>query len=183
MLEKRKGEKIHIRDIEISTYTCDVEGIIVEGILKDDRLTPYYTIMGESKPPSTIHHMIIRMLVNGQPLTIQDIEVEMPCSPREQCRETMEFLNSIKGMTISSGFTEKVKKTIGGNKGCAHLTTLVISMAAAAVQGFWSYYARKPISSDKVSLGIIKQHLVDTCWLWRKEGPFITTFNELSNKS
>jgi hypothetical protein len=43
-------------------------------------------------------------------------------------------------------------------------------MAPAAVQGYWAHYSRKPVDKD-VSSDSMKQFLVDTCWVWRKEGP------------
>jgi len=41
-LDSSKGRKIHTRNIEISTYESDGENIIVEGILKEDRLISFY---------------------------------------------------------------------------------------------------------------------------------------------
>ena len=45
-LKDRCGEKIHVRSVEVSTYECKGEGIIVEGVLKDERLKPYYLTVG-----------------------------------------------------------------------------------------------------------------------------------------
>ena len=88
--------------------------------------------------PGTVHHMIIRMEIEGPKLTIEDIEVEMPTIPYEACLETQGCLNQLKGMPIFAGFTAKVKKLVGGRKGCCHLLSLLTAMAPAAVQGAWS---------------------------------------------
>jgi len=58
----------------------------------------------------------------------------------------------------------------GGIKGCVHLTTLLLSMAPAALQGYWIFEARKIQRSEEPVLDIEK-YLVDACWAWRKDGP------------
>ncbi len=170
-LKERCGDKVHTRSVEVSTYECKGEGIIVEGVLKDNRLKPYYLISGEANPPGTIHYMIIRMLV-GDRLAIKKIEVEMPRTPHADCVETINSLKAIEGLNIATGFSAKVKKITGGIKGCTHLTTLLLVMAPAAVQGYWSNIARKPFN-DKLSRESMEKYLADTCYTWRKDGPLM----------
>jgi hypothetical protein len=170
-LKERCGDKIHVRNVEVSTYECEGEGIIVEGVLRDNRLKPYYLIAGDAHPPGTIHHMIIRLLV-GENLLIKKIEVEMPCTPHTDCIETINSLKEIEGLNIAPGFSFRVKKITGGIKGCSHLTTLILVMAPAAVQGFWSNMARKPFDG-KLSRESMEKYLADTCYTWRKDGPLM----------
>ena len=103
-----KGRKIHARNIEISTYEYDDEYIVVEGELKEDALIAIY-ISGEKHQPHTVHNMIIRMLIECSSLTIKEINVEMPGIPYDECIETSNSLDMIKGLRISPGFTSKVK--------------------------------------------------------------------------
>ena len=98
-------------------------------------LVETYRLTGDAHPPGTVHHMIIRMEIKGPKLIIVDIEVEMPTIPYEACLETLDCLNQLKGMPIVSGFTAKVKRLVGGRKGCCHLLSLYTAMAPAAVQG------------------------------------------------
>lgn len=170
-LKDRCGDKVHTRSVEVSTYECKGEGIIVEGILKDNRLKPYYLISGEANPPGTIHHMVIRMLI-GDKLAIKKIEVEMSRTPHADCVKTISSLKEIEGLNIAPGFSAKVKKITGGIKGCTHLTTLLLVMAPAAVQGYWSNIARKPFD-DKLSRESMEKYLIDTCYTWRKDGPLM----------
>jgi hypothetical protein len=165
------GEKIHVRSVEVSTYECSGEGIIIEGILKDNRLKPYYLITGNAHPPGTIHHMIIRLLI-GDNLLIKKIEVEMPSTPHADCTETINSLKEIEGLNIAPGFSARIKKITGGIKGCTHLTTLLLVMAPAAVQGYWSNIARKPFHG-KLFRESIEKYLTDTCYTWRKDGPLM----------
>ncbi|UCD80196.1 MAG: DUF2889 domain-containing protein [Desulfobacterales bacterium] len=169
-IEADKHEKIHTRRIEVATYDCGEHGIIVEGRLKDDRLQAICRPAGELVPPGRVHHMIIRMQVRGPNLTIEDIEVEMPTVPYQECIETLTSLEPIKGMQIASGFTNEVKELVGGAKGCAHLVALLVSMASAAVQGAWTAVSRRPSEQSGYRERAMKA-IVDTCRVWRKDGP------------
>ncbi len=73
LLAKSKTKCVHTRNITISTFDCDKGGIILEGELIDDRLTSDFSPAGEERPPKIIHHMKIRMWIDGQPLSIKDI--------------------------------------------------------------------------------------------------------------
>ena len=169
-IETDRYEKIHTRRIEVATYDCGQDGIIVEGSLKDDRLQPIHRLDGKQVAPGRVHHMIIRMRVRGLNLSIEDIEVEMPTVPYEECIETQTSLEPVKGMHIASGFTNEVKELVGGAKGCAHLVALLVSMASAAVQGAWTAVSRRPTDhSDYRDRAMAS--IVDTCRVWRRDGP------------
>jgi hypothetical protein len=166
---KYKDRKIHTRRLQISTYEYDDGHIVVEGILKDDLLIPIYA-SGKEKQPHSPHHMIIQILVECSSFTIRDIIVKMLSIPYDWCTETSDSLDSIKGLKIEPGFTSKVKKMLRESKRCLHLTTLFFAMVPTVMQGYWTFNARKPRSGD-VPYDMIKNYLIDTCWVWRKDGP------------
>ena len=170
-------KKIHNRKIDINTYESTSDSVIVEGILNDERLVDTYRPNGDMHPPGTVHHMIIRMEIQGSKLTIEDIEVEMPTILYEACLETLDTLNQLKGMPIIAGFTAKVKRLIGGRKGCCHLLSLLTAMAPAAVQGAWSAVIREPIDPDTYRTRALKR-IKNTCWVWREDGPLMTAWCE-----
>lgn len=173
----QKQEKIHTRKIDIATYKGSQDTIVVEGILKDDRLFESFLATGKKRPPGTFHHMIIRMEVKGPELVIQDIEVEMPKVPNKHCTEIMDCLAPIKGTPIVSGFTRKVKAIAGGPRGCNHLLALLIAMGPAAVQGAFSLVSLKPIdkgASDKIRF----ERLKNTCYAWREDGPLMKRYKD-----
>ncbi len=169
-LDMCKGEKIHNRNIDISTFECDDERIIIVGELVEKRLKPYYTVKGELHEPDTVHHMLIRMQIEVSTLTIKEIEVELIETPHEECPELTGCLDCMKGMRIAPGFSTRVREMVGGPAGCSHLTTLLLAMAPAAVQGYWVHRSQKPIESG-ISEEMMEQYLVDTCRVWRKDGP------------
>lgn len=171
IIEVNGLEKIHNRNLDISSYVVDENHILVAGELKEGNLVRIYETFDKPREPRIFHHMQIQLLIEGATLTIKDVFVKIPSAPHnEVCREMENSLDEIKGLNIAPGFTSKVRKIAGGIKGCVHLTTLLLSMASAAVQGNWVFKARKADESDHVHLDIEK-FLFDTCWAWRKEGP------------
>ena len=143
---------------------------MVEGVLTDERLTDSYRSLGEALSPGTVHHMIIRMEVRGPELAIEDIDVEMPTVPMQECLETLDSLTPLKGLPIVSGFTSRVKDLVGGAKGCAHLVALITAMASAAVQGAWAAMTSKPRDPATFLPGA-RERIKDTCRVWRSDGP------------
>ena len=175
---KSKGKKLHTRTIEVTTYDYDGQRIIVEGSLKDDRFQKTHVITGETFPRGVMHHMAIRLLVNCSNLLIEDIDVELITVPHEACRETIDCLAPIKGLTITKGFTAKIKKMAGGNRGCTHLVELLTAMAPAAFQGFGAHQSQKPAAVDPDQAKMIFKILVNTCRAWREDGPFVERFKK-----
>jgi hypothetical protein len=171
-IDKTTKQKIHTRHLDIATYEGGSDSIIVEGVLTDERLTATYRPTGETRPPGRVHHMIIRMIVRGPKLTIEDIDVEMPTVPMQECRETLDSLTPLKGIPIVAGFTNRVKDLVGGTKGCAHLVALIAAMAPAAVQGAWVAMTSKPRDPATILPGAVER-IKDTCRVWRSDGPLM----------
>ena len=170
MIDTTACQKIHTRSIDVAIYSFEDDAIVVEGRLKDDRLIDSYRSGGDVVQPGVVHNMIIRMKVRGPGLIIEDIDVEMPTVPNDGCLETHRSLEPIKGMSIVSGFTVKVKELVGGAKGCAHLVALLMAMAPAAVQGAWTAATHLPNESQALKTYSLKR-LKNTCYVWRSDGP------------
>ena len=166
-----KLKKIHNRNLDVSSYVVDDDHLLITGELKERNLITIYIRTGEVVEPNVFHHMQIQLLVKTSELKIVDLHVKIPGAPHDDlCREMENSLDEIKGLVIAPGFTSKVKKIAGGIKGCVHLTTLLLSMAPAALQGYWIFEAREKHENKEQSFDIEK-YLIDTCWAWRKEGP------------
>lgn len=162
--------KIHRRNIEITTYTHGPDDIIIEGKLIEDRLCAYYHFNGGKREPHTVHHMEIRLLLECATLTIREIQGRMPGIPHPECDQTLGTLAGVRGLRLAPGFTSRIRKMMGGRRGCLHMTTLLLSMAPAAMQGYWVKQAQTP-RIDDLSPEMMQDYLIDTCWVWRKGGP------------
>ena len=173
--------KIQSRNIEITTYEWDDAHIVVCGELRDRRLVSTHTLDNKPRPPAVVHHMRICIKVAIRTLTVEEIEAELPQVPHEECAEMYKTLEGIQGMILSRGFSSKVKQKLGGTRGCIHLTTLLLAMAPAALQGYWVHNDRNP-DQREVSGEHLEQYLIDTCHVWRREGPLVKKITDLTQK-
>lgn len=176
-LKSMMKKPIHSRSITIYTQDIDDGTILVEGRLRDDRLAETFSMTkGETMPVGPIHDMTIRMLVRDlDGMNIEKIEVELVHVPRQDCLAVHDSLNGLEGMKIAPGFTGLIKKRFGGPNGCAHLNSLILSMASAAVQGWWTNKARNPDALKKASINLDRRFLIDTCMIWKKDGKLART--------
>jgi hypothetical protein len=142
--------------------------------LKDERFRAIYDLSGDKRDEGVIHNLVVRMLIGGMPLRVLDAEAEMPHVPRERCRDTEESVKKIVGLEIRSGFGERVHKRIGGVKGCAHLTHLLIALVQEALHGYWTHRMRNPEPPPR-SMEDVEglAYLINSCRLWRSNGPLV----------
>jgi hypothetical protein len=171
---KPPGKKYHTRTIEVSTYEYDEKRLVLEGCLTDQRLQQFYLATGKKRLPGILHQMIIHLLVNKATLEIEDLHVEMPCVPNEECPEAINSLERVRGLRITAGFTLKVKALVGSGQGCSHLVALLTAMGSAAVQGYAAYKLQGPAGFTADMIGMLE----DTCWAWRTAGTLMTSVKE-----
>ena len=164
---------VHKREISMRTFELGDHSILVEGSLIDRRYPPKQSKV--PKKSELIHHMVIRWKVKGPGMLIEESEATMPHHPNEECPVILPVIRNLEGLRIAPGFTLKVKKVIGGIKGCAHLTSLVLAMAEEAIPGYWAAYVeerRRGIREEDV------KNLINTCHLWREGGPIVKGLRE-----
>ncbi|MCP3942737.1 MAG: DUF2889 domain-containing protein [Desulfobacteraceae bacterium] len=177
-----KLEKIHNRNLDISSYIVDDDHILITGEFKEKNLITIYEKSGKPIEPNVFHHMQIQLIVKISELKIVDIHAKILGGPYDNvCREMENSLDKIKGLNIAAGFSSKVKKIVGGTQGCLHLTTLLLSMAPAVLQGYWVFGARDKNRKDNSEFDI-GEYLIDTCWAWRKDGPLAENLIKQNHK-
>ncbi len=170
---------VHQRAIEVKSYALEDGRLIVEGWLKDRRFADGFTWAGEKRPKGVVHWIGARLLIGGWPITIEAAEAEMLKTPHDLCPTTIDSIEKVVGLNIASGFTDRVKRLLGGTKGCIHLSHLVSAMGSAAVHGYWAQQSRErrpvPQSLDAVpGLAVV----IDSCRLWKKDGPLVSRLRE-----
>ena len=150
---------VHTREISMRTFDLGNHCILVEGNLVDHRYRP-----GRGKTPARpepVHNMVIRLKVRGPTMLIERAEAGILHHPRKDCPDVLPSMRNLEGLEIAPGYTMKVKRLVGGIRGCAHLTSLVIAMGESAVQGYWAAYeggARKS-RPQRTNHPEIHQHL------------------------
>ena len=175
---------VHERRLELSTYPVEGDQLIVEGQLRDDRLVPGFHWDGRPRPSGIVHWICVRMLVGGWPLSILDAEAEMPSVPHELCPSTSETVKKIIGLSIVSGYSEEVRRRLGGIKGCTHMTHLIVTMGPAAIHGYWTQRSRErhPVPRLLEEFPGLDT-VINSCQLWRKNGPLVKMLKDTLGKT
>jgi len=164
---------VHTRTIEMATFAVDERRILATGRLKDVRIVPTFKITGESRAAGPLHDLSVHVLIRTPDLVIEDVEVTLDTVPRPDCRGLERSLDGVKGLSISGGFSSKVKEAAGGKKGCTHLVHLLTAMASSVMQGHWALLDRKPSVPDEATrkrASASAKFLKDSCHAWREEG-------------
>lgn len=153
------------RQIEVEVQEEGDEHLRLRGMLTDRR-------MG-----TILHQFEVTMLVSVLQGEIKEIEGKAHGIPLEECVRGLDSLEELLGVKIEPGFTDFVKSTVGSNRGCTHLSSLVMNMANTSVQGRGAYVrkhvpdeesARAAMASTAIQLG-----LIDSCVCWTEDGPII----------
>ena len=179
MISACSGCKIQSRNIDITSHECGDDHIVVCGQLCDRRLVPTTDLKGNPREAGVVHHMLICMKVATGTLVIKEIEAQMLHVPHEECADMHRTVDGVRGLTLSPGFSSRVKKQLGRRNGCIHLTTLLLAMTPAALQGYWVHHDRK-LERRRISGEHLERYLVDTCRVWRREGPLVKKVSEIA---
>jgi len=168
LMEKLKGVKVHTRSIRMHTYAADEDRVVIEGILTDTRPLPFYNIANERREPGTVHEMVVRLLIGGIPSKILDAEAEMKTIPMETCASAVDSVKKLVGMEIVPGFSKAAKDRLSTLEGCNHLTSLILTLGSAIVQGMGAHRQRKPTPLEDREMML--EYVKDTCCAWREDG-------------
>jgi len=167
-LKELKGEVVQKRTIKVQTFAVDEKRVIVEGVLEDTRPIETYTITNEVREPGRLHGITARLLIGEMPARILDAEAEMNKVPMPGCTEAIGSVKKLKGMPIVYGFSKEVKDRLDGTEGCNHLTSLILAMGSAAVQGMAAHRGRRPAPPEARTALI--EYIKNTCCVWAEEG-------------
>lgn len=172
--------KLHTRDIRLSTYHHEASDIIVEGTLIDHSHAKIFDIAGKIREPGIIHHMVVRLLIKGDPLRIERVEVEMRQVPMDECRSVIvDTVEKVTGLKVRTGYSNTIRKTIGGKNGCAHLAHLMTVMGQEIVHGWLTHKRgrKAPLPADMENISG-KEYVLNSCRMWAEGGP---RWNRLQN--
>ncbi len=157
----------------MATFAVDETHILATGRLEDVRLLPTFRVTGEGRAAGPLHDLSVHILVRTPDLVIEDVEVSIDTVPRPDCRGLEHSLDGVRGLSITGGFSSKVREAAGGRKGCTHLVHLLTTMASSVMQGHWALLDRKPSEPDEAArkrAASSAKFLKDSCYAWREEG-------------
>ncbi len=100
--------------------------------------------------------------------------------PHTTCPLIAESYAKLVGLSITRGFTAKVRELFGGALGCTHTNALLQAMAPAVVQSVWSLAVREgtTLSGNRSELtGAEREQRIagnlNTCHVWAENGAHV----------
>ncbi|MDG2112505.1 MAG: DUF2889 domain-containing protein [Actinomycetota bacterium] len=171
---------LHNREYRVQTYRMGTDRLLIQAALRDQR--PPGLSIPDDPEPMTVHHMTLELLVSYPEAEVLEATTAMVTHPRSTCTEIVERYDELVGLSLTRGFTHKVRELLGGPRGCSHTTALLQAMAPAAMQSFVGMrtldalergedhplHARDPLDGSW-------ERLLNTCHVWAEDGPAIAT--------
>jgi hypothetical protein len=184
-------EVLHEREYRVRAYRMPADGepngeqgdrLLLRGAVRDQK--PPHLYVPEDPDPITIHHMQVELVVSFPAMVISDASVLFETHPHNQCVSIVDAYRGLVGLSITRGFTHKVREAFGGPRGCTHTTALLLAMAPVAVQCIWSMTAsdarrdgepmqfggqRAPEARERSWAASL-----NSCHVWDEGGDFVT---------
>jgi hypothetical protein len=160
---------VHAREIRIDAVeTLASAGrpasLRIHGVLEDRR--PRNMPDWIQHDGDVIHHMEVTLTVGWPELVITAIEGTMRTFPHPGvCPDALPPLQSLVGIEVGRGFTRAVNERIGRERGCTHVTALILAMGPVVRQGAGAAFGfAKPGSGAT-------PWFINSCQAWRAGGP------------
>ncbi len=180
-------EVLHEREYRIRAYRLPADGeqvdrLLLRGAVRDQKPPHLYIL--EDPDPITIHHMQVELVVGFPDMAVSGATVLFETHPHSECVSIVDAYRGLVGLSITRGFTHKVRELFGGPRGCTHTTALLLAMAPVAIQCIWSMTAsdarragepmrfggqRSPEARERSSAASL-----NSCHVWDENGEFVT---------
>lgn len=142
----------------------DIEGRIVDtktyAFANQDR--------GEIPAGEALHDMSIRLTID-EDFKVHDIEAVTDYSPFRLCPNVTPNFKRMIGSEIKAGWTQQVRRQLGGIEGCTHLVELLIAMATVAFQTLYPVRAAKAAKRPPGQ----RPGLLETCHAFATDSPIV----------
>lgn len=187
-------EVLHEREYRIRAYRMPADGesdgepdgqhgdrLLLRGAVRDQK--PPHLYVFEDPDPITIHHMQVELVISFPSMVISEATVLFETHPHTECVSIADAYAGLVGLSITRGFTHRVRELFGGPRGCTHTTALLLAMAPVAVQCIWSMTAsdarrsgepmrfggqRSPEARERSWAASL-----NSCHVWDEDGEFV----------
>ena len=177
-------EVLHDREYRVRAFALSPERILIRGAVRDQKPPGVY--LADDPEPLTMHHMQVDLTVAFPSMVIEAAEVVFEAHPHTTCVDIVETYQGLVGLSITRGFTPKVRELFGGPRGCTHTTALLLAMGPVATQCTWSMYAVQARREGKSFMGsraemspeqreLSLRGNLNTCHVWAEDGELMTT--------
>jgi len=171
-------QPLHYRTYAVQVFRRDAGCIVVRGEVHDVKPPGLY--VDDDPDPLSMHRMRVELEIEYPALVVCAVDVEFDDFPQMLCPMIANDYGVLVGVSITRGFTHRVRELLGGPRGCAHVTALLLAMGPAVVQSTWSMgilNQREMTAGDdpEASTGARRQPPpADSCHVWAAGGELVT---------
>jgi hypothetical protein len=173
-------EVLHDREYRVRAFCLDDGHLLIRGAVRDQKPPGVY--LDGDPDPLTMHHMCVDLTVAFPSMVIEKAEVVFEAHPHTTCIDIVGAYQGLVGLSISRGFTHKVRELFGGPRGCTHTRPV-------ATQCTWSMYANearkegKSFMERRAEMTPEQRELslranLNTCHVWAEDGELMTAARE-----
>ncbi len=170
---------IHLRDYRCAAFAESDGRLRVRGHLVD---TKPHGLSRADGTPLVIHDMIVDLYVAMPSFVIDEVDVTMQVHPYEVCTGVLEDYQQLVGLSVTRGYSRRVRELFGGPNGCSHVGALLLALGPVAVQASWSFMtldedpAARLVDSDAdpEEQGRRARLNANTCHVWAEGGEHLT---------
>ena len=168
--EAADREHVHTRDVICRGFRR-ADGLWdIEGTLVDTKTYGFDSrFRGRVEPGDPVHEMWIRLTLDDA-FEIRDLVAVSHKHPFRTCADITPEYRGLVGTRIQPGWTRLVRKRLGDEKGCTHLTRLLQEMAVVAIQTIWPLRTATEGGGDK------RPGHIDGCHALRADGPIVAEY-------
>ncbi len=180
-------ELLHTRTYDVKAYRKSETMLLLRGTVRDEKPAGLYVV--DDPEPLTIHHMVVDIDVIFPQMEIAAVRVVFEDFPHAACPSVVPQYEKLIGISITRGFTNKVRELFGGPRGCTHVLALLQAMAPVTNQTRFSMMAASLRSaatkvtsvpfgdmanvSTEQRMAAMKFNL-NTCHVWDEDGEHVT---------
>ena len=180
-------EVLHDREYRVRAFVLSPERILIRGAVRDQKPPGIY--VADDPDPLTMHHMQVDLTVAFPSMEIEAAEVVFETHPHTTCVDIVDAYQGLVGLSITRGFTHKVRELFGGPRGCTHTTALLLAMGPVATQCTWSMYAAaarregKSFLASRAEMTPEQREMslranLNTCHVWAEDGEMMAAARE-----
>ncbi len=177
---------LHDREYRVRAYRIAADRVLIRGAVRDQKPPGLYL---EGDPdPLTVHHMQADIEVEYPSMQIVAARVHMETHPNVECTRIEPHYDKLVGLSITRGFTHRVRELFGGPRACTHTTALLQAMAPVAVQCMWSLRAANrrddggatDESSNDTAATMSRRDMwkvnLNSCHVWAEDSDVVARF-------
>lgn len=163
-------EKLHTRHIQADGFKRSDGLYEIEAFITDNKHYSFHNdFRGQLKPGDYLHDMRIYLLLDNE-LTVLDISAETKASPFAICPKITSNYKKLIGLKITHGWSRSVRKIVGKQQGCTHITELLLYLGTVAIQTIFGDASRqKNTVADQDNA--FSQSLINSCHAWAEDSP------------